>query len=487
MPFKTQPSVCLLLIISAALLNISVETDTTPRPNFIIVFADDQGYGDIGTFGATDFETPQIDRMAREGRRFTSFYAQPLCGPSRTALLTASYPIRVGEYGNQKNNFPYVHEQEVLLPRKLQEAGYATGMIGKTDITQRRRGFKPELNPIRRGFDYWFGVVGANDSGEVHWVYRNEERIEESASLNDLTRRYTDEALGFIRRHQDEPFFLYIAHTMPHVVLGTSAAFAGTSERGLYGDVIQELDATTGELIDLLRELQLAENTIVVYTSDNGPWSNHALPQYASDITEHAGSAGPLRGAKATTWEGGIRVPTVMWGPGHIPAGTATDEIATTMDLLPTFIAMAGAELPTDRELDGRNISALMRGDEGAISPHEAFFYYRETHLDAVRSGPWKLVFPRPGRDDSPWLLSKTGAFLGELLDAVPTLELYHLDSDIGEQQNVATMYPAVVERLTTLADRARNELGDYDRIGRGVRFFEDGLRWPRRQPWLRP
>ena len=157
------------------------------------------------------------------------------------------------------------------------------------------------------------------------------------------------------------------------------------------------------------------------------------------------------------------------------------------MDLLPTFIAMAGAELPADRELDGRNISALMRGDEGAISPHEAFFYYRETHLDAVRSGPWKLVFPRPGRNDSRWLLSKTGAFLGELLDAVPTLELYHLDSDIGEQQNVATMYPAVVERLTTLADRARNELGDYDRIGRGVRFFEDGLRWPRRQLWLRP
>ena len=456
-------------------------------PNFVIVFADDQGYGDLGVFGATDFKTPRIDQMAREGIRFTDFYAQTVCGPSRTALLTGCYPIRVAEYGNQKNSFPYVHEKEILLPRVLQQAGYATGMIGKVDITQRRRGFKPELNPVRRGFDYWFGVVGANDSGEVHWVYRNEERIQESAGVDDLTRRYTDEALEFIRRHQDGPFFLYVAHTMAHVVLGVTEPFRGRSERGLYGDVIEELDASTGEILDLLRELDLDQNTIVVYTSDNGPWSNHSHPRYTAAITEHAGSAGPLRGAKGTTWEGGIRVPTVMWGPGLIPGGTETAEVATTMDLLPTFIGLAGAQLPADRTLDGRDIGPLMRGEPGASSPHEAFYYYRETHLDAVRSGSWKLVFPRPGRDESEWLLSKGGAFVGELLEPVTEVSLYNLATDIGEQHNVAEENPEVVERLTALADKAREELGDHDRIGTGVRFFEDGPKWPRRQAWMKP
>lgn len=449
------------------------------------MFADDQGWGDLGVQGASDFKTPRIDKLARAGIRFTDFYAQAVCGPSRTALLTGSYPIRVAEYGNQKNSFPYVHEQEILLPRVLQEAGYATGMIGKVDITQRRRGFKPELNPARRGFDYWFGVVGANDSGQVHWVHRNEEMIEESAGVADLTRRYTDEALAFIRKHHDQPFFLYIAHTMAHVVLGVTDAFRGRSERGLYGDVIEELDASTGEIVDLLQELGLDRTTILVYTSDNGPWSNHSLPQYTSDITAHAGSAGPLRGAKGTTWEGGIRVPCVMWGPGQIPGGQVTGEIATTMDLLPTFIQMAGAELPADRVLDGRDIGPLMRGEPGAHSPHQAFYYYRETHLDAVRSGPWKLVFPRPGRDDSEWLLSRSGAFLGEILEPVTELKLYNLREDIGEQYNVAKQHPDVVMRLTALADLAREELGDYDRIGSGVRFFEDGPRWPRRQQWI--
>ena len=463
----------------------SPPAETDQRPNFIIVFADDQGYGDLGCFGATDFKTPRIDQMAREGMRFTDFYAQAVCGPSRTALLTGSYPIRVAEYGNEKNSFPYVHAKEILLPKVLQEAGYATGMIGKVDITQRRRGFKPVLNPVRRGFDSWFGVVGANDSGEVHWIYRNEERIQESAGVDDLTRRYTDEALAFIRQNQDRPFFLYIAHTMAHVVLGVTEPFEGRSERGLYGDVIEELDASTGEIVDLLAELGLDQNTIVVYTSDNGPWSNHSLPQYTAAITEHAGSAGPLRSAKGTTWEGGIRVPTVMWAPGYIPAGTETGEVATTMDLLPTFIRMAGAELPADRTLDGRDIGPLMRAEPGAESPHEAFYYYRETHLDAVRSGPWKLVFPRPGRNESEWLLSRGGAFLGEILEPVTELALYNLDSDIGETANVAADHPDEVERLTALADAAREELGDYDRIGTGVRFFEEGPKWPRRQQWM--
>ena len=459
--------------------------EAATRPNFIIVFADDQGYGDLGVFGATDFSTPHIDRMAREGMRFTDFYAQPVCGPSRTALLTGCYPIRVAEYGNQKNSFPYVHEKEVLLPRVLQEAGYATAMIGKVDITQRHRGFKPALNPVRRGFDYWFGVVGANDSGHVKWVYRNEERIQETAGVDDLTRRFTDEALQFIRANRENPFFLYIAHTMAHVVLGVTEPFKGRSERGLYGDVIEELDASTGEIVELLKELDLDSRTIVVYTSDNGPWSNHSLPQYTAAITEHAGSSGPLRGEKGTTWEGGIRVPTVMWGPGYIPAGSETDAITTTMDLLPTFIAMAGAELPSDRTIDGRDILPIMRGAPDAKSPHKAFYYYRETQLEAVRSGDWKLVFPRPSLDDSHWLLSRGGAFQGEYREPVSELSLYNLRTDVGETSNVAGENPDVVARLTALADQARAELGDISGVGTGVRFFEEGPKWPRRQQWM--
>ena len=440
-------------------------------PNFIIVFADDQGYGDLGVFGATDFKTPRIDQLAREGLKLTDFYAQPLCGPSRTALLTGSYPIRVAEYGNEKNGFPFVHEKEILLPKVLQEAGYATGMIGKLDITKRLEGFRPETNPVNRGFDYFFGVPGANDAGHLRMLHRNLEMIEDTASVDDITRRYTDEALAFIRKNKDRPFFLYVAHTMAHVVLGVSEPFKGRSERGLFGDVIEELDASTGEIVDLLKELQLDQNTILVYTTDNGPWNNHGAPQYRANIKAHAGSAGPLRSAKGSTWEGGIRVPCVIWGPGYIPAGKTSGEIATTMDLLPTFIAMAGAELPSDRTLDGRDISALIRSEPGAKSPHEAFYYYyRSSRLDAVRSGEWKLVFPRPER---------TGNFIGDALTPVIELELYNLREDIGETTNVSAQHPEVVERLSALADNARAELGDYDRIGSGVRFFEDGPKWP--------
>ena len=474
-------------LLAAALLSCAAPPaeQERRRPNFIIVFADDQGWGDLGVQGATDFRTPRLDQMAREGARFTDFYAQPVCGPSRTALLTGSYPIRVAEYGNQKNRFPYVHEKEILLPKMLQQAGYATGMIGKVDITKRRNGFLPQLNPVRRGFDYWFGVVGANDGGQVHWVHRNEEKIEETAGVDDLTRRYTDEALGFIRRNQDRPFFLYIAHTMAHVVLGATEPIKGRSERGLYGDVIEELDASTGEIVDLLKELELDQDTIVVYTSDNGPWNNHSAERYRADIKANAGSAGPLRGAKATTWEGGIRVPCVVWGPGYVPPGVVTGEVATTMDLLPTFIKLAGAELPTDRTLDGHDISPLMLGEAGAKSPHEAFYYYTETHLDAVRSGPWKLVFPRPGQNEAEYLLSKSNLYVGELFDPVTELALYNLEADIGETANVAAENPEQVARLTALAEKARAELGDWDRIGSGVRFFEEGPKWPQRSQWL--
>ncbi|MCP5116741.1 MAG: sulfatase-like hydrolase/transferase, partial [bacterium] len=247
-----------------------------------------------------------------------------------------------------------------------------------------------------------------------------------------------------------------------------------------------ELDASTGEIVKLLRELGLDQKTIVVYTSDNGPWNNH--PKYRDSLRENAGSAGPLRGGKASTWEGGIRVPCVVWGPGYVPAGAVSGEVATTMDLLPTFIDLAGAQLPADRVIDGKSIRGLMTGEPGAKSPHEAFYYYFEPQLEAVRSGRWKLVFPRPSRADSPWLEGHAIVgkyFEGDALDAVTGLELYDLEIDIGERNNVVAEHPDVVERLQALADKARADIGDYNRIGPGVRFYEEGEKWPNRKEWL--
>ena len=349
MPCRPEWSPCVPLLaagLCAHAAPAAAQGAAAEPPNFVLVFADDQGYGDLGVFGATDFETPRIDRMAEEGMRFTSFYAQPVCGPSRTALLTGSYPIRVAEYGNQKNNFPYVHEREILLPSVLQAAGYATGMIGKTDITQRRRGFRPELNPVRRGFDYWFGVVGANDSGEVHWVYRNEERIEESAPLYNLTRRYTDEALAFIRRHRDEPFFLYVAHTMPHVVLDASEPFKGGSRRGLYGDVIEELDASTGEILDLLDELDLAENTIVVYTSDNGPGATTRCRATARTSPRTPARRAPCAGPRRRPGRAACASPPWCGDPGASPPAPRRPRSPPTWTSCPRSSPWPGPSCP---------------------------------------------------------------------------------------------------------------------------------------------
>ncbi|MHC4645893.1 MAG: sulfatase family protein [Planctomycetota bacterium] len=453
------------------------------RPNFIVIFTDDQGYADLGCYGSKDIETPRVDQLASQGIKFTDFYAQPLCGPSRTALLTGCYPIRVAEIGNEKRSFPYVHPEEILLPKMLQQAGYATGMIGKLDITNRTSGFRPELNPVRRGFDYWFGVPGANDSGYVKDLYQNETLIEKKVQLEDLTRRYTEEAVDFIRKNKDKPFFLYLAHTMPHVQLATTNQFKGKSKQGLFGDVIQELDARTGRIIDLLKDLKLDRKTIVVYTSDNGPWNNY----YKYRENNHAGSAEPLRGAKGTTWEGGIRVPCIMWAPGFIPAGKVCTEMCCNMDLLPTFIKLANAKLPSDRIIDGKDISDLMTAKPGAKSPHKAFYYYSEAQLEAVRSGKWKLILPRPDVKQSPWLQrhSSYRKYFDEgVFSAVSTYRLYDLETDMGETNDLADKHPDIVERMKKLAVQARQDLGDYKHIGKGVRFYDDGPKWPRLARW---
>jgi len=449
------------------------ERPATPgKPNFIIVFADDQGYEDIGCFGSKRIRTPRLDRMAREGRRFTSFYAQTVCGPSRAALMTGCYPLRVAKKDNRVDIHPYLHSREITIAEVLKGVGYATGCFGKWDLAGHlQRGYAQELLPTRQGFDYFFGTPTSNDS--IVNLLRNEEVIEKKADMNTLTWRYTDEAMAFIRKNREEPFFVYIPHTMPHTRLGGSEQFRGKSERGLYGDVIEEIDWNVGRILDLLRELGLDDRTYVVFTSDNGPWAIKG---------DHGGSAKPLRGAKTSTWEGGLRVPCIMRAPGRIPPGTVCDEIASTMDLLPTLAKLAGAKPPTDRVIDGHDISGLVHGDRGAVSPTKAFFYYQHTHLQAVRSGNWKLHLPR--RANPPWTPDWARHIGKEDVIDIPKPMLFDLERDIGEQHDVADENPAIVQRLLGLAEQARDDIGDYNRIGRNARFFDPQPKRPDAAKW---
>ena len=464
---NTASGVAAFIFGSAAL---KAATARSAKPNIVVIFADDMGYGDVGVFGHPIIRTPNLDQMAREGVKFTNFYAQVVCGPSRAALMTGCYPIRVAEPGNKKNQHTILHPNEVTIAELLKTQGYATALIGKWHLAGgRSNAYNPQLMPNAQGFDYFFGTPLHNgvtrtvgpESFKTQ-LMRNGEILDDflsQSSMDMLTQNYTQEAVQFIRMNKDRPFFLYLAHNMPHIPLGVSEKFRGRSKRGTYGDVIEELDWSAGQLIDTLRELGLDENTLVVLTSDNGPW----IEGYIGD---YAGCADPLRGSKMMTWDGGCREPCIMRWPGKIPAGNVCDEIATTMDLLPTIAELAGAEVPNDRIIDGKNIWPLMTGRTGAKSPHEAFYYYVYTHLQAVRSGRWKLVLPRPAKP--PW----TG-WSARMIDAVPRTQLYDLDADIEERHDVADQHPDVGERLMRLVARAREDLGDYDKIGKGARFFD--------------
>jgi len=451
------------------------------KPNFIIFFTDDQGYNDVGCFGSPLIKTPRFDRMAGEGMKFTNFYAQPVCGPSRAALMTGCYPIRVAEPGNRKNAHTIVHPKEITIAEILKAAGYGTALIGKWHLAGgRRNAYDPELMPNAQGFDYFYGTPLHNGFTRTvdpksfrTQLMRNNEVLDDFLSQGEMdmvTANYTAEALRFIRKNKDKPFFLYLSHNMPHVPLGASENFRGKSPRGLYGDVIEELDWSLGQVLDALKELGLDEKTLVVFTSDNGPWIEGHLGDYG-------GSAEPLRGSKMMTWDGGLREPCIMRWAGKIPAGKICDEIATTMDLLPSFAKLAGAKLPEDRVIDGRDIWPLMTGRPGAKSPHEAFYYYDFTHLQAVRSGRWKLVLPRPARP--PWT-----SWYARMIDAVPKTQLYDLEADIEEKHDIADKHPDIVARLMKLVEKAREDLGDYDRIGRGVRFFDTGPARPDMNNW---
>ena len=413
------------------------------KPNFVLIFIDDMGYGDIGPFGSTKNRTPNLDRMAAEGMKLTSFYvAAPVCTPSRAALMTGCYPKRVGLAKGPRHavllpgDAHGLNADEVTVAEVLKSAGYATACIGKWHL-----GDQPEFLPTRHGFDYYFGLPYSNDMWAGHPVkkfnfpplplMRGEKavgRIDTMADQSKLTALYTQEAVTFIRDNKDRPFFLYLPHNMMHGPLAPGAAFAGKSANGKVGDVIEELDWSTGEILKTIRELGIEKDTLVFFTSDNGA---------------AAGTAAPLRGRKGTCFEGGMREPTLAWWPGTIPAGAVCDEIATAMDILPTFAALAGAKQPQDRIIDGKGARDLLTGKGGAKSKYEAFFYYRRESLSAVRSGPWKL--------------HANG-------------QLYNLDKDIGEKTNVADDNPAVVKRLAGYLEKARADLGDGPDPGPGCR-----------------
>lgn len=436
----------------------TAKVDRSKSPNIVIVFTDDQGYGDVGCFGAKGYTTPHLDRMAQEGRKFTSFYvAQAVCGASRAALLTGCYSNRIGMLGAPSHGTKYgINPNEMLLPELCKQKGYATAMFGKWHL-----GHRPESLPIHHGFDEYFGLPYSNDMWPYHPTSKafpdlplieGDQVVNPKVTPEDqthLTTWYTERAVNFINQNHAKPFLLYVAHSMPHVPLFRSEKFAGKSEQGTYGDVIMEIDWSVGEITAALETHGIKEDTLMIFTSDNGPWLSYG---------NHAGSAGPLREGKGTTWEGGVREPCIMRWPGRIPANSVCDELAATIDIFPTIAEVIGAKLP-QHPIDGLSILPLMTGTEGAATPHESYCYYWGNHLEAIRSGDWKLHFPHdyrsltsaPGRDGLPDGYSQrhTG------------LALYNLKEDIGESTDVKAAHPEVVAKLQMLAEKARVELGD--------------------------
>jgi len=404
------------------------------KPNFIIIFTDDQGYGDLGCYGSETIRSPRLDQLAREGTRFTDFYTQAVCGPSRSALLTGRYPVR-----SQGWSMP---ESEVTLAELLKTVGYTTGCIGKWDVSNRR-----DINgrvPNDQGFDYYWGTLGANDGGAVR-LYENRRPIGVDRDMASLTKRYTDKGIEFLRANRDKPFLLYLAHTMAHSVIDATAKFKGKSKGGLYGDVIEELDYHTGRLLDTIDQLGLRDNTLVVFTTDNGPWNNMQEPLRKKHKGAVAwGSSGPLREGKGSTWEGGVRVPCIIRWPGHVPAGRVSDAIFSTLDFMPTFAGIAGYKIPKDRIIDGVDQTVLLLGDSEKGDRDHLYYFCRNT-LHGVRKGRWKLLLAN--RKNYYNYVKDTGS---------NELELYDLKLDIGEKRNVARQHPEVVADLLRLAKAFR-------------------------------
>jgi arylsulfatase len=430
--------------------------DVNQTPNVIIFFADDMAYADIGAFGAQGYATPHLDQLAADGKKFTSFYvAQAVCSASRAALLTGCYPNRVGISGALGPSSKIgINADEFLLPEIMKQQGYRTCIVGKWHL-----GHHPQFLPTRHGFDTYFGLPYSNDMWPLHPenktfpplpLFQDEQIVDADIDADDqktLTQRYTDYALQFMEQQPDQPYFLYVAYSMPHVPLFVSAPYADKSSRGLFGDVIQEIDASVGRVLKKVEEQQEKSNTLVIFTSDNGPWLSYG---------DHAGSARPLKEGKGTSWEGGVRVPMLASWPGKIQSGTVCDETAATIDLLPTLAHLTGAELPAHK-IDGVDISNLLF-HEGTTTPHEAYYYYWGNALEAVRSGEYKLVFPHTYRSCPQ---PGTGGIPGKYVQLKTDLALYNLKTDIGETTDIKDQHPEIVTRLQKYAEQMRAQLGD--------------------------
>jgi len=459
-----------------------------PRPNVVIILTDDQGYADLGCFGAKDLRTPNLDRMAQEGMRFTDFYvAQAVCTASRAALMTGCYPNRVGLQGalNHKSTIG-ISAEETLLPEIFRSQGYATAAYGKWHL-----GCQPKFMPLRHGFDDYFGTPYSNDNGPLHPtmrglpslpLYEGEKVIELDPDQRLFTRRITEHSVRFIEKNRDRPFFLYVPHIMPHVPIHASDAFRGRSARGLYGDVIEELDWSVGEILAALKANGVDDRTMVFYFSDNGPFLSYGT---------HAGRAEPLREGKLTSWDGGMRSPCLLRWPGRTPAGRVCMEPVMSIDLLPTLAGLISAPLPP-KSIDGLDILPVLEGRPGARTPHEALYFYAGEELQAVRTGDWKLHFAHeyltpagPTRSDGkpanfenmkPAAMDEFGirgiaSRHGYRIVSTPSA-LYDVRTDPGETRDVAAGHPDVVRRLEALAEEARADLGDTlrGRKGSGVR-----------------
>lgn len=463
-----------ILVIALALLvlhqsNTPINKDATERPNIILIFMDDMGYGDLSSYGALEINTPNIDRLAAEGIRFTNFLsAQAVCSASRAAILTGCYSNRVGINGAL---FPKsqigLAKEETTIADLLKQKNYVTGIFGKWHL-----GDSKEFLPLQHGFDEYLGIPYSNDMWPVDYdgspakpgsnkyqfpplpLIRNNEAIDTIKTLEDqglLTQKFTDEAINFILRNKKKPFFAYIPHPMPHVPINASPSFRGKSKQGLYGDMIQEVDYNVGRIMEVLKKEGLEKNTIIIFTSDNGPWLNFG---------NHAGNTGGLREGKGTSFEGGQRVPCIIRWKGKIPAGLVSNQLTSTIDILPTIAKITASSLP-ERKIDGVDLGDILKGNLQAAPRKTFLYYYRRNSLEAVRRDNWKLVFEHPGRTYLNQAPGNNG-YPGIAPENVLVYEaLYDLRRDPGEQYDVKSNYPEIVKELKALADEARADLGD--------------------------
>ena len=456
----------ILIFLCLLCINISVHPQKNSSPNIILIYMDDMGNGDLGITGALEYQTPAIDKLAHEGIRFTNYLsAQAVCSASRAALLTGCYPNRIGITGALfPNSKVGLNASETIIPELLKQKGYSTAIVGKWHL-----GDSHEFLPLQHGFDEYFGIPYSNDMWPVDYEGKpatdgrkerfptlfildgNEKKIPVN-TLDDqaqLTRLYTGRAVDFIKRKKGKPFFLYMPHSMPHVPINASAAFKGKSKQGLYGDVMMEIDWSVSEIVKAVKENGLEKNTLIIFTSDNGPWLNFG---------NHAGSTGGLREGKGTSYEGGMRVPCIMKWPGVIQPGQISNSLSSSIDILPTLANIL--KLPAQK-IDGVSLLPILKGDLDAQPRKEFYYYYRANSLEAVRQDDWKLVFPHPGRTYENFEPGMNG-FPGKTNENSPVQSaLYDLRRDPGERYDVQNQFPDIVKELQVLADKAREDLGD--------------------------